>query len=994
MNNGIKGKEKDDKFFTAEFFGVTVIITAFLLLLCLFFGEKVLFEIGKEVQCFILGVFGYFAYPFLLTLFLVGFLVLFGKKPNPKKKGSLAFLIFLVFIAFSIMTILTNDPKPTDLSKYVTNAFESGRLGVNAVVSGGAMFSLIVFMPVKVLGNILTVIILSLITFFAIYFRLKYKKKHKGDAVEQPVQPQLVQPVQQPVQPNPQYAQPYQQPNVGYQQNPYGQDSNVYGAPLNGGYPHIFGGQPLNYGAQNSYNNQQNAYGYGQNSNQGYQNPNGYAQPNPQSNGYPTNPNTMSKEDAMRILYGNGNGMPKTYSSDFNDSFTGLGYKRADATSNTQPNASLGGSVSGEIPKTNLFDSYTYEDRSNEVQEETSDFNDFDFSNNNFEDDEDTKKARNFFSKIKEKYNNEETENAIQETAQETFEETFDDFDFTTEENTPVIEQPKAEVPKVEIPKVEKPKIETPKPTFDDVEDDEDQSLTVDNGLTEYGKRLIENMPVKYKYTPPPMSILKTVDNADSDYAFELFKSDVKTKILMTLETFGVKTQIAAVHRGPAVTRFDVEVPTNVNMSKITKLQDDINLRIAAKSAIRMIAPVPNTSYVGIEVPNQIQETVNLKEMINSTSFKESKPFTLNFALGKDVVGTPVCLDLADMPHLLISGTTGSGKSVCLNTMILSLLYKYSPQEVRFVIVDPKRVDLEPFKTIPHMMFGDIIEDVPTTNSMLTWAVEEMEERYKLLAKSHTKNIKDYNNKAKANGEKIMPRIVIIMDEFADIMLQDKRGVGDKVCALAQKARAAGIHLVLAAQRPSADIVEGPIKSNLPSRIVFRASSSIDSQVSLGEPGAEKLLGKGDCLYKTGGMFAVERVMGAYVSDDEMFSVIDFVTEHNDCYFDYNNWSKIQARVQSNQPQETTEFEGGGAGGATNANGMDPLAVSAMRMGYDYGGLSISSVQTKLAIGYPRAARIVNWLVDNGYVTPNSIAGKKQMILPKDEFEEKFGNND
>ena len=1015
MNNGIKGKEPEDKFFTIEFFGVTIIITTLLLLLCLFFGEVILFEVGKEIQNFIYGVLGYFAFPFLITLFFVGFMVLLGKKPNFKKRGgSLIYLGYLVTIAFSILTILNNLSNPQDLNEYVNYAFESGKLGLEGVVPGGALFSLICYAPVKYLGSIFSVIILSVVTIFVIYFRLRYKFKHRNDAKpEETEKPAVSEPqfTQQPVV-EPQVQNPYQQQGVpmgagqpyGYPQNNMGyygqggyqqptgyqpQDSNVYGAPVSNNGANIFGGQPLNYG-QNGY---QQGVGYSQN-------------PNPYNQGQPN----ISKEDAMRILYGNGTA-PKTYSNEFQDGFSGMGYRPTDTSYNPQGYSANGGNVSQNIPKHDMFSSYTYEDRSKEFEEEI-DNNSQTSYQNPYEQDEDTLKAKNFFNKIKEKYSQEnQGDNASYDDYSKQEQEYVEENDYSDEfssnnysydysdeqgENNEYEEDYSTQTQSFTEPTYDD------EPTFDEVEPSYNEPETIEDPQqsplssfegNEYSKCLIENMPINYKYTVPPTSLLKTIDNSDSDYAFELFKSDVKNKILNTLSTFGVETEIANVHRGPAVTRFDIVVPIGVSMSKVVKLQDDLNLRIAAKSAIRMIAPVPNTSYVGIEVPNQVQEMVNLKDLVMGEGFNVSKPSALNFALGKDVIGKPVYLDIAEMPHVLITGTTGSGKSVCLNTMILSLLYKYSPQELRFVIVDPKRVDLEPFKTIPHMMFGEIIEDVPTTNAMLTWAVEEMENRYKVLVKSHAKNLKDYNLKAKANGEKIMPRLVIIIDEFADVMLQDKKGVGVKICLLAQKARAAGIHLVLAAQRPSADIVEGPIKSNLPSRIVFRAASSIDSQVSLGEPGAEKLLGKGDCLYRTGGMFAVERVMGAYVSDEEMYDIIDFVSENNEKYYDYNNWAKIQASVSASQPREESEYNENTAASGDVSGYIDPLNIKAMQIGYDFGGLSASFLQRKLGVGYPRAAKIIDWLTDNGYITPNSIAGKKQMILPREEFEEKFGNN-
>ena len=273
---------------------------------------------------------------------------------------------------------------------------------------------------------------------------------------------------------------------------------------------------------------------------------------------------------------------------------------------------------------------------------------------------------------------------------------------------------------------------------------------------------------------------------------------------------------------------------------------------------------------------------------------------------------------------------------------------------------------------------------------MLTWAVEEMDRRYRVLSQARAKNLKQYNIQAKQKGEKPMPRLVIIIDEFADIMKRDKKGVGDKICLLAQKARAAGMHLILAAQRPSADIIEGPIKSNLPSRIVFRAASSVDSRVSLGEMGAEKLLGKGDCLYKTNTMATYDRVMGAFVSDEEMYGVIDYVTENNKAYFDKNSWSKIMATcttpedTQQAYTQQTSEVAGQ----------IDPIYVKALKVGLEFGGLSISFLQRKLAVGFPRAGKIIDWLTNNGYISVESVGGKKKVLMTQEEFNEKFGSED
>ncbi len=924
MKSGIKSKQNKDKFFTIEFFGMTVIISAFLLLVCLLFGEGVLFEIGGEIQSFILGLLGYISYPLLATSIFIGFIMLLGKKPsNKRSKKPFAFTLLVLLEFTCLLTVLTSQQAPTDLNSYLSYAFEAAKGGLSTTVAGGALLSLITFYTVKYLTYLGAIVLFALLILITLVIAYKSRK-----AISLENKELKIAEINAKAQAEAQYKAQQQAPLYQYPQN-------------NGGYPYqnYQGGYP-----QPQFNSPQNQYG-------GYVQPE-QSQPSPNPYGYerselygnqnvnyqePTFVDRDKHEKSMEILYGN---QPQTYSDTFSSSFSSSGMRvdRFNEQSKTQPSDGI---LSSPIKKEGVVKDYTLDDS---------------FSFN--------------YTKP-EPIDNEFVTNGTETSNEEVI-----------IENTPTTENKVSDF----LKSITEPQPVVEKPAVEDV-----PQVVVEEDNTEYAKKLIENMPINYKYKKPPVSIFKTVDNTQNNYEFELFKAETKAKILTTLKTFGVDTDIPRVFKGPAVTRFDIAIPPDVPMSKVTKLQNDLNLRIAAKSAIRMIAPIPNTSYVGIEVPNKEPDSVSIKDIIVSDEFINTKPFSLVFALGKDVIGRPVSLDIADMPHLLVTGTTGSGKSVCLNTLIISLISKYGPDELRFVIVDPKRVDLEPFREIPHMMFGEIIEDVPMTNSMLTWAVEEMESRYRELARSRAKNIKDYNTKAKASGQKIMPRIVILMDEFADIMMQDKKGVATKVCLIAQKARAAGIHLVLAAQRPSVDIIEGPIKSNLPSRIVFRAASMPDSMTSLGEAGAEKLLGRGDCLYKTNGMLNVERVMGAYVSDDEMYDVIDFVSDNNEKYFDYNNWAKIVARV--NQASQSSEAMSANDGGAESQGEgyIDPIYIKAMRVGYSFGGLSASFLQRKLAVGFPRAGKIIDWLTDNGYITPNAIAGKRQMVMTKESFEEKFG---
>ncbi len=933
MNNGVKGNGSDNKFFTMEFFGVTLIISSFLLAVCLLFGNSVIYLIGGEVQSFLLGVFGYFAYPLLLILNYLGFMAFFGKKTINKNAVKPLLTVSLFLISFlSFLNVLTTSTTASTYSEYLTNAYESGKNGLSGVCAGGLVISLITYPFVKYLtklGAIITFIIITLlIVYLAIKFRSSLYVKISGVR-------------DYPVNSNGQF-----NPNgeSDSKSNENGKNFVEVNVPNGSVEPNGFANNQPPYNPNQNYNGY-NGNNYIGNYN-GYNNFNGYNNGN--YNGYNNGANqfgnsqnqyNVDRENAMRILYGT----PPTYSQSYNNSFYSEQSHYPPNVNQVKPSVD-DNMISNPIKKefkppefTEVDNSYNSEVTSSKIFDDSISYND-EFSDDALDVPQNV--SSYFDSQNNDNYSQNDDSNAL------------NDESVNEEEN--VVE-------------------------------------SVDNS----SKRLIENMPLNYKYNAPPISLFKTIDNTQNNYEIEVFKAEVKERILSTLERFGVKTNIARVYRGPAVTRFDIEIPPDVPLSKVTSRQNDLNLRIAAKSAIRMIAPIPNTSYVGIEVPNSTMDSVSIKDIISSEDFLNSKPFSLTFALGKDVIGKPVSLDIADMPHLLVTGTTGSGKSVCLNSLIISLMVKYGPDELRFVIVDPKRVDLEPFKDVPHMMFDEIIEDVPTTNAMLTWAVEEMENRYRELAKMRAKNIKDYNTKARANGTKIMPRIVIIIDEFADIMLQDKKGVGVKVCAIAQKARAAGIHLVLAAQRPSVDIIEGPIKSNLPSRIVFKASSQYDSMTSLGEIGAEKLLGRGDCLYKTNGMYAVERVMGAYVSDEEMYDVIDYVSNNNEKYFDHNNWAKIKASVSSSESASSDRQGDAQASGGSSPSGdnlaNDPLYVKAIKTGYDYGGLSVSLLQRKLGVGYPRAAKIIDWLTDNGYITPNVIDKKHQMIMPLEEFEEKFG---
>ncbi len=959
MSKGIQGKENENKFFTVEFFGVSLIISSLLLLVCLLFGYSVLFELGEEIQFALWGLFGYFSYPLLISLMIVGFMMLFGKKPSKSSVSTVLRLTLTLVLILCLFTAITNLKSTSSFGEYLSNAYTSGRNGLQKVVVGGALFSIITFPVVYNIGYVWGIVVFSIILFIDLaveFLKVKHSIKNPKAKITVPEE-QASQPV--PPQQMP-YNNDYQQPNgqqFGYQ----GYNNPNYNQPYNPQSPTY--NQPI----EPNYNHGSGYYG-------------GFTIPN--NNSAPQNSNAPSREEAMRILYGGPKTYSNAYSNSLNDDRVAVGGQ------NTPQNFySDEGMISSPISKEEISPKFTFEDNSqNEV--ETDYYEDYSSSEvDEIEKYKPTESAKpsfvnDFFKNL--------NSNSVSPKAVEDDESSYSDSSYGEEldvsptfSNEPIIE-----------------------PTFEEeVKPPKKQRASKkeeDSSLSEYSKYLYENMPSNLRYNKPPVSLLQDADKTDNNMQYEIFKTEIRKRILETLETFGVYTQIARELRGPAVTRFDIEVPNGSSMKVITNLKDEINLRIAAKNPIRMIAPVPGTSYIGIEVPNPSVEMVTLKDIVTSSEFNKPDEFALRFALGKDVIGNPVILNIATMPHALVTGTTGSGKSVCLNALIVSLIMKYSPEELRFIIVDPKSVEFTPYEKLPHLYFGEIIkDDVPLTNVTLDWLVKEMDRRFYLFSTTKAKDIKSYNLKvrekqkagiADAKEDKIIPRIVLIFDEFADVILKDKTGnVNKNICLLAQKSRAAGIHLVLAAQRPSVKIVEGAIKANIPTRLAFKAASGVDSKTSLDEYGAEKLLGRGDCLYKADGMFSLERAMGAYVNDDEIGKISDYVTEHNKAYFDYNSWSQLIASVSSASDAQPSEGATSAQSGQAPSNTMDPLTLKAMSIGYDYGGLSVSFLQRKLGIGYNRSAKIVDWLTDNGYVSVQAVSGKKQMMLPREEVEEKFG---
>ena len=495
---------------------------------------------------------------------------------------------------------------------------------------------------------------------------------------------------------------------------------------------------------------------------------------------------------------------------------------------------------------------------------------------------------------------------------------------------------------------------------------------------------VIESRPT---YRKPPITCLKEpIHDGNENFSDEL-KSNAQ-KLLETLESFNVHAKITEISRGPSVTRYELQPDAGVRINKITNLADDIALRLAA-SGIRIEAPIPNKAAIGIEVPNKLRSMVYLREIIESPQFQNAKS-KLNVALGKDIAGNAVCADLTKMPHLLIAGTTGSGKSVCLNTMIASILYNATPDEVKLLMIDPKQVEFTVYNGIAHLAVP-VVSDPRKASGALTWAVNEMENRYKILSEKNVRDIKGYNKLAERDKSlRPMHQIVIFIDELADLMMVAPNEVEDAICRLAQKARAAGMHLVIATQRPSVDVITGIIKANIPSRLALSVSSSVDSRTILDMSGAEKLIGNGDMLFNPIGANKPTRIQGCFISDEEVENVADFIKHNAEAEYDEGIMDEInrQAAIAGSSKKSSA---------ASSEDGEEPgdeMFPNAVEVVLDAKMASTTLLQRKLKLGYARAARLMDELESKGIIGPFEGSKPRQVLITKQQWMEKCALSD
>ena len=527
----------------------------------------------------------------------------------------------------------------------------------------------------------------------------------------------------------------------------------------------------------------------------------------------------------------------------------------------------------------------------------------------------------------------------------------------------------------------------------DYIEEKDEKNKKCNNNIDEHNNLFKQEVEKKEEKTKEVLTLEHAITIEDEHYEFppiELLEKGEKqvlkggkksvtetaSKLQKTLYSFGVSAKVEKVSVGPAITRYELKPAEGVRVSKIAKLADDIALNLAAET-IRIEAPIPGKQAVGIEVPNKENEIVHLRDIIDSDEFKNSKS-KLTMALGKNVAGEVVVTDISKMPHVLIAGSTGSGKSVCINTLITSIIYKAKPSEVKLVMIDPKVVELSVYNGIPHLLIP-VVTDPKKAAGALSWAVQEMVNRYSLFAQKGVRDIKGYNAELeKEEGGEKLPQIVIIIDELADLMMVAPNDVEDAICRLAQMARAAGMHLVIATQRPSVDVITGIIKANIPSRIAFAVSSGVDSRTILDMVGAEKLLGKGDMLFAPIGMSKPIRVQGAFVSDKEVEKIVEYIKVNDsetayreDIIKEIENNSKSDKELD-NDPDDDT----------------DPLLMEVIDTVVDLGQASTSFIQRRFKVGYARAGRIIDQMEQRGIISGYEGSKPRQVLISKERWQE------
>ncbi len=966
---------------TRETFGMVLALFSFLSMLCLITDDLIFGKPGYYVNAFLLGVFGYCSYALVAALLVVGVLLVWEKKIMAKKSAVICLLLLLFLVVFLVHAITSAKLPRTNYGKYIAGCYRAGEGGIHTATAGGVFFALFEYPFIKLLSPVGVYVVSSLAICFVVYYMyclasgqtLLLKKKMVTDKqieglkdypaeVDFTTQPNDTEAVTEKVEnfsqdastsveqtKNDSYKILY--PNVGGVQS-------AYGTPIHGGSSY-----------QSSYNE-----------------------------------DLQQKIDYIKT--------PREYQpSDFARQST-LRAQNVQASqpilnddSVVKPPIFLHGEEDNEINITGAPTAYTFGSRT-------------------------TTRATRSIPDPEELFGEKpveesENQNLIVDEPEQTnipplvINQTSRTREISSDriipiENPVLDEEPSdalggygerfsSRLGAVQQSKEEKIAEEPPISSLRsassrnrglmDVSNDVPEidltssALNVLEGNEEPRKPSIEDMPLNDRYYAPPIALFSDVSqNTDAGAEDFTLKSEI---IESTLAGFNIPAKVVNLVHGPTVTRYELEMPPGISVNKVPPLQNDIAMRLESPSGVLIEAPIPGKNLLGIQVPNTVKATVGMREILQSEAVTNAKKTSLTFVVGKDVVGNPIAIDLTKTPHLLVAGTTGSGKSVCLNCLIVSLIARYSPEELRLILIDPKQVEFEVYAHLPHLMIDEIVSEADKTISVLNWAIAEMERRYTLFRENVVKDIDDYNASIDTTKTRRLPKIVIIVDELSDLMSASQDEIEKRLLRIAQKARSAGIHLVLATQRPSVDVITGVIKANLPSKIAFRVTSGIDSRTILDEVGAEKLLGYGDMLIKALNIYRnVERVQGAYIPDQDVKKITAYIKEHNKAYFD----RAAEQAINAQPVQETHVNEERAQSGADL--GEEQLFIDAVQSVIVAGQASISMLRRRFGLGYAKAGQLIDKMEQMGYVSPFQGSKSRPVLISQEEFDEKYGNQE
>ena len=1037
--NGLGREKKENKekslVFTKETSGVVLMLFSTLCLVCLITREAVFSAIGKYVSAFLFGCFGFFAYAVIISLFGWGLLLVSGKKINvsAKRKWLITLAVFCIVL---ILQLITVDGASLEFGEYVSLCYNMGENGVSSASAGGMFTGIICYFLCKLLTNVGSYVVLSLLVALILFTlskdfmkqdeksKKKESQKFRSSFVQEDSQAdgqivdQNVKDEEQGEKQINQTVQPQQNSNQQVKQKLFVNDPQSFAFKNKREMQKDNGASPIKLefsaGGLNVVRTEQ-------------------SKPSTIKAGddykkkidYIKTPTVIDMEKYSSLnYYGNTFSEPsqtKTTVSDYIslDQSQGAVNENAEIPfiehDGVEKKAQEIAMDSAEERAKAFGERYlgvqTAGEQISNNENLIQNANQFDLSYNDAKQ-SDALEQENIVEPDKIEFTSRTSRfdfNSQQQTTPPMIEEQEEINDISLDnENSldnDVLDENVSDGQAEQLPQTNIRANDRLRDIFSSQEQSVEtvgytSRVSADNNLSsrrafmfEESKAKEEPKPVQAKPQPPinreyfrpPFDLLESYAqpvNAQQENHEE--RMDI---IRRTLEEFRIDAVPQGYVQGPSITRYEIMMPAGISVKNVLKYDDDLKMRLSAKNGVRIEAPIPGKNLVGIEVANNIKVTVGLKEVMEGLAGKKDKAGSLMFALGKDIVGNAISDDLTKGPHYLIAGATGSGKSVCLHVMLVSLLMRYSPEELKLVLVDPKCVEFRKYEHLPHLLVDEIITEPKRALSLLQWAYDETNRRNELFTScgGHISNIDDYNSMIADEKTAKLPRIVFIIDELADLMEACKKDLEARIRMIAAKSRSAGIHLVLATQRPSVDVITGTIKANLPSRIALKVMNFADSQTILAGGGAEKLLGNGDMLYKNSSMGEYERYQGAYISGREIANIVEYIKQKNTAYFDEEI---MQFLDKETRPQQEESSDKGSDEGGEEFN---DFFLKALWFAVKAGTISISSLQRRFSIGYPRAGGIFDKMEQKGFIAPNEGGKARRVLLTPEEYVARFG---